>query len=190
MAEQSAENNKDIAGSGETNGGDTEAGETTDGLPYQRPPLLETPAEYDPQTNWDCQDWSQQMSAMSWQNNRGGLTGGPHGVPPPPRPPYGMQFPYGGVAGNDNNPFAVPSGSPARGGFAPGTIGRGRGAWDGSPQNQFRNFPRPPRGGGMGGGSPFFNRGRGNRGAGSPMMMRGSPGQGFRGKFRGKNNWI
>lgn len=192
MAEQSsAEVNAEI--NSEANG-DGESAETPE-IPHQRPPLLETPAEYDPQTNWDCQDWSQQVAHMPWQNNRGGA----HGVPPPPRPPYGMQFQYGAgpgvTGGNDNNPFAVPSGSPMAGGGRGGSFGgpgggRGRGSWDNSPQNQFRNFPRPPRGGGGGAGSPFFNRGRGRGVVGGNIMMRGGPSPGFRGKFRGKNNWI
>lgn len=172
--------------------------------PAQRPPLLETPTEYEHQNNWDMaaaamggqmseQDWNQQMSNMPWQNaNRMG-GGGPGGVPPPPpRPPFPMQFPYGAGVGNDGSvSFRPPNGSlmGERGGF--GGRGGGRG-WMNSPQNQFRNFPRPPRGGGGsggggGGGSPYFNRG-GGRGGGGPGGMRG--GAGFRGKFRGKNNWI
>lgn len=192
MAEQSAAGNNGES-NGEANG--DEANESAEIQHNQRPPLLETPAEYDPHTNWDCQEWSQ-MPQMSWQNNRGG-GGGPH-VPPPPRPPYTMQYAAytPGVSNNEtNNPFATPAGSPVHagrgGGFGPGGRGGGRG-WDNSPQNQFRNFPRPPRGGGGMGGSPFFNRGRG-RGGGHLMMRGGGGGPGpggFRGKFRGKNNWI
>lgn len=117
------------------------------------------------------------MQPMPWQNNRMGRGGVP---PPPPRPPYPMQFAYGAGPTNDNGAFRPPNGNlmGERGGF----IGRGGGrGWFNSPQNQFRNFPRPPRGGG----SPYFNRGGGR---GSPGGMRGGPG--FRGKFRGKNNWI
>ncbi|XP_059220446.1 regulation of nuclear pre-mRNA domain-containing protein 2 [Stomoxys calcitrans] len=189
MAEQSSSTDMAADINSETNG--NEASDSATEIQHTRPPLLETPAEYDPQTNWDCPDWSQQMAHMPWPNNRGGGAG-QHGVPPPPRPPYAMQFPYGpgAVTGNDNNPFAVPGGSPlpgGRGGFGGGGRGRG-GVWEGSPQNQFRNFPRPPRGAIGAGGSPFFNRGRG-RGMGSPMI-RGGPSPGYRGKFRGKNNWI
>lgn len=157
----------------------------------QRPPLLETPPEYEHQNNWDSgamgqipgQDWNQ-MPQMPWQNNRMG--GGNSIVPPPPRPPYPMPFQY--LGGNDNDNFRSPGDSPngGRGGGFGGRGGGGRG-WANSPQNQFRHqFPRPPRGGG----SPYFNRGggRGGPGGGGGGNMRGGPG--FRGKFRGKNNWI
>lgn len=152
----------------------------------QKTPLLETPPEYETANNWDLatagqmseQDWSQ-MQHLPWQNNSRMSAGGV--PPPPPRPPYPMQFPYGVGPNIDNAAFRPPNGNMMgdRGGFG----GRGgvRG-WLNSPQNQFRNFFRPPRGGA---GSPYFNRG-GTRGG--PGGMRGSPG--FRGKFRGKNNWI
>lgn len=163
-------------------------------LPQPRPPLLETPTEYDPQHNWDTgamgqENWNQ-MPPMPWQNNN--RMGNPN-IPPPPRPPYPMPYQQYGGPGNDNGNFRPPGGSPmgGRGGF--GGRGGGRG-WANSPQNTFRpNFsPRPPRGGG----SPYFMRGGGRGGPGGP----GGPGVGggpdmrgrggFRGKFRGKNNWI
>ncbi|XP_065357164.1 regulation of nuclear pre-mRNA domain-containing protein 2 [Calliphora vicina] len=188
--EQIEENNADIQSTNDEDNATQQMDKADGQPPVQRPPLLETPTEYEHQNSWDAaaqmgqmseQDWNQ-MPPMPWQdNNRMGGGGGPGVPPPPPRPPYPMQF-YGAGPANDNGSFRPPNGSVMgeRGGF--GGRGGGRG-WMNSPQNQFRNFPRPPRGGG--GGSPYFNRGGGR---GGPGGMRGGPG--FRGKFRGKNNWI